>query len=109
VTGEPTPAPKRRRPWLFGLRLIAVGVVAALLALLIWRVLDSRRGAHLVSLIREGKKPQAPAFNLPVIWDREETWPADARAALRDGRLSAAELRGHPVVVNFWASLVRSV
>jgi cytochrome c biogenesis protein CcmG/thiol:disulfide interchange protein DsbE len=27
-----------------------------------------------------------------------------ARAALDDGRVSLAELRGHPVVLNFWAS-----
>jgi cytochrome c biogenesis protein CcmG, thiol:disulfide interchange protein DsbE len=103
ATATPTPAPKRR-PWLFGLRLAAVGLVAALLALLIWRVIDRGRGAHLVSLVREGKKPPAPAFTLPVLWDRKETWPTNSRRALADGQLSPAELQGHAVVVNFWAS-----
>jgi cytochrome c biogenesis protein CcmG/thiol:disulfide interchange protein DsbE len=86
------------------LQLFTLAVVAGLLALLIWRVIDRGRGAHLVSLIREGKKPPAPSFSLPVLWDLTDTWPADARAALGDGRISSAELRGHPVVVNFWAS-----
>lgn len=102
--GEAEPSPAKRHPLVRAAQLLGVAVVSGLLALLIWRVIDSGRGAHLVSLIREGKKPQAPAFNLPVIWDREETWPADARGALADGKLSPAELRGHPVVVNFWAS-----
>jgi cytochrome c biogenesis protein CcmG, thiol:disulfide interchange protein DsbE len=104
VTAEPSPAPERRRPWVLGLQLAAVGLVAALLALLIWRVIDQRRGAHLVSLIKEGKKPPAPSFALPVLWNRTETWPADTRKALTDGNLSPKELRGRPVVVNFWAS-----
>ena len=77
-----------------GLQLAAVGLVAALLALLIWRVIDQRRGAHLVSLIKEGKKPPAPSFALPVLWNRTETWPADTRKALTDGKLSPKELRG---------------
>jgi len=104
LTDEPAPSPRHRRPWLVGLRLAALGVVAGLLALLIWRVIEQGRGAHLVSLIREGKKPPAPAFTLPVLWDRSDTWPRDARAALGDGSLSPIELRGHPAIVNFWAS-----
>jgi cytochrome c biogenesis protein CcmG, thiol:disulfide interchange protein DsbE len=104
ATAESPPAPQRRRPWLLGLQLAAVGLVAGLLALLIWRVIDHGRGAHLVSLIEEGKEPSAPSFVLPVLWDRGETWPSDARAALSDGKLSPDELRGHLVVVNFWAS-----
>jgi cytochrome c biogenesis protein CcmG, thiol:disulfide interchange protein DsbE len=104
VTAEPSPAPERRRSWMLGLQIAAVALVAGLLALLIWRVVDQRRGAHLVSLIKEGKKPPAPSFALPVLWDRTETWPSDTRKALADGKLSPKELRGHPVVVNFWAS-----
>lgn len=104
LTDEPAPASRRRKPWFIALRLAALGVVAGLLALLIWRVIDQGRGAHLVSLIRQGKKPPAPAFTLPVLWDRKETWPLDARRALADEKVSPAELRGHSVVVNFWAS-----
>ncbi len=103
-TDEPAPASRRRNPWFAAARLAALGVVAGLLALLIWRVVDQGRGAHLVSLIRKGKKPSTPAFMLPVLWDRSETWPRGARGALDDRRVAPAELRGHPVVVNFWAS-----
>lgn len=103
ATAEPTPSGKRRRS-LFALRVGAVAVVAGLLALLIWRIVDQGRGARLVSLVREGKQPPAPAFHLSVIWNRMETWPANARGALADGTLTPSELRGHPVVVNFWAS-----
>jgi len=104
LTDEPAPASQSRNPWFAAARLAALGVVAGLLALLVWRVVDQGRGAQLVSLIREGKKPAAPAFMLPVLWDRNETWPPDARGALADGKVSPAELRGRPVVVNFWAS-----
>jgi cytochrome c biogenesis protein CcmG/thiol:disulfide interchange protein DsbE len=96
--------PRRKHPIFRAAQVAALAVVAGLLALLIWRVVDAGRGRHLVSSIREGKKPPAPAFTLPVLWDRQETWPANARPALTDGTLSPAELRGHPVVINFWAS-----
>jgi cytochrome c biogenesis protein CcmG/thiol:disulfide interchange protein DsbE len=101
---EQAPASRPRKPWLIALRLAALGLVAGLLALLIWRVIEQGRGAHLVSLIGEGKKPPAPSFSLPVLWDRKETWPRDVRGALADERVSPAELRGHSVVANFWAS-----
>jgi cytochrome c biogenesis protein CcmG/thiol:disulfide interchange protein DsbE len=104
ATAESSPGPERRRRWIVVLQVATVGLVVGLLALLIWRVIDQGRGAHLVSLIREGKKPPAPSFVLPVLWDRSDTWPEDARQALADGKLSPAELRGRPVVVNFWAS-----
>lgn len=85
------------------LQVGAVGLVVALLGLLLWKVVVSEP-SDLQSRIRAGEKPAAPAFELPVIWDRRETWPAQARAALDDGKLSLRELRGHPVVINFWAS-----
>jgi len=85
------------------LQVGAVGLVVALLGLLLWKVVASE-ASDLQSRIRAGEKPAAPAFELPVIWDKRETWPAQARAALDDGKLSLRELRGHPVVINFWAS-----
>ena len=48
--------------------------------------------------------PTAPAFDLPVIWSRDETWPPRLKSALTDRRVSLSELRGHPVAINFWAS-----
>lgn len=86
------------------LQLASLIALLGLLALLVWRTVQSREGANLVSAIRAGEKPAAPGFELPVIWPRSETWPSAAEAALADGRVSLAELRGFPVVVNFWAS-----
>ncbi len=85
-------------------QVLALAAVAGLLVLLVLRVLDAGRGAHLVSEVRAGKSPSAPGFTLPVLWTRAETWPKQARRALGDGQVSLRELQGHPVVINFWAS-----
>lgn len=82
----------------------AIVLVACLLGLLIWKVVFGSPGAGLVSAIKRGDKPAAPAFDLPVIWDRAGLWPPAIRGAVDDGRVSLAELRGYPVVLNFWAS-----
>jgi cytochrome c biogenesis protein CcmG/thiol:disulfide interchange protein DsbE len=90
--------------WRWALRLAALSVVLGLLALLGWATLSSGRGNSLVARIAAGEKPPAPSFSLEVLWPRLETWPVGARRALADGRLDLAELRGRPVVLNFWAS-----
>ena len=46
----------------------------------------------------------APNFDLEVLWSHPETWSREARASLADGRILLRELRGIPVVLNFWAS-----
>ncbi len=89
--------------WL-ALQAAALAVVFALLALLVWKVVTGDSGGAFVASIKAGKSPSAPAFTLPVIWRRDETWPRALRSKLADGRVSLAELRGYPVVVNFWAS-----
>jgi cytochrome c biogenesis protein CcmG, thiol:disulfide interchange protein DsbE len=101
VTSVPAP---RRNPLLRAVQLLSLAAVAGLLALLVWRIVDVARGSRLVAAVRSGKQPSAPEFRLPVLWARGETWPKHARRALRDGELSLRELRGYPVVVNFWAS-----
>jgi cytochrome c biogenesis protein CcmG/thiol:disulfide interchange protein DsbE len=85
-------------------RTAAIGVVVALLGLLVWDVFHSGSGTSFTTKIKEGKKPAAPAFALAVLWDRRDTWPPALRGRVDDGRLGLEELRGHPVVVNFWAS-----
>jgi cytochrome c biogenesis protein CcmG/thiol:disulfide interchange protein DsbE len=82
----------------------ALGLVALLLGLLVWKVTHTGEGSRLVSAIRQGERPAAPAFDLPVIWNRPASWPARVRGALDDGRVRLEELRGTPVVINFWAS-----
>ena len=86
------------------LRLISVSLVVGLLALLVWALLVSSKGSNLVRQVADGKKPAAPPFTLTVIWPHSETWPPGAARALTDGRLSLRELRGYPVVLNFFAS-----
>ena len=70
-------------------QLTALIGVAALLALLIWKVAFGRTTGAADELA-EGKLVHAPAFTL----DRLD----------RDGQLAVADLRGKAVVVNFWAS-----
>jgi cytochrome c biogenesis protein CcmG/thiol:disulfide interchange protein DsbE len=86
------------------LQAAAVSVIALLLALLTMQVLAKGAGSHLVSEVEAGQRPRAPHFDLPVLWQRAETWPGDLRGALADGRVSPGELRGYAVVMNFWAS-----
>lgn len=85
-------------------QLVAIAVVLGLLGLLAWRVARGEAGGGFVAAIRAGERPIAPDFALPVIWEREETWPPQARRALADGTVALRELRGYPVVLNFWAS-----
>ena len=83
---------------------VAVTFVVALLGLLVWKVVAGSPGAGFVNAIKRGDKPPAPAFDLPVIWSRAGLWPKPLRGAVTDGRVTLDELRGYPVVLNFWAS-----
>lgn len=82
----------------------SVGLVAALLVLLVWKVAAGDNGTTLVADVRAGTKPAAPRFDLPLIWARYETWPRGIRSAVEDGRVTSDELHGYPAVINFWAS-----
>ena len=94
-----------RRLLLRPLQVGAVALVGGLLVLLVWRVIYEQRGPDLVAAIAAGKRPQAPAFTLPLLWrPATDTWPAPLRALLAGQQLSLSQLRGHPVVLNFWAS-----
>ena len=70
-------------------QLAALIGVAALLALLIWKVAFGRTTGA-ADALAEGKLVHAPAFTL----DRLD----------RNGQLAVADLRGKAVVVNVWAS-----
>jgi cytochrome c biogenesis protein CcmG/thiol:disulfide interchange protein DsbE len=101
---DSTASQQSGRPWLRVLQVATLVLVAGLLALLVWRLTQSSRGSDLVSAIRAGKEPPAPAFDLPVIWPNSETWPPALRPLLAAGKLSPADFRGRPLIVNFWAS-----
>jgi cytochrome c biogenesis protein CcmG, thiol:disulfide interchange protein DsbE len=97
------PARLQLRPLVVA-QALAVGLVLALFGLLVREVVYGGEGGRLVAAIKHGERPPAPAFSLPVIWDRPEIWPARERPALADGTVALAEVRGTPVVLNFWAS-----
>ena len=69
-------------------QVAAVGVVAALLGLLAWKV--AQDDSEVTSSLARGGTPVAPAFTLERL---------DGK-----GDLSLESLRGKPVVLNFWAS-----
>ena len=71
------------------LRVLAAGVVVALLALLVWDVAH-RTGGKVARDVDKGRIVKAPAFTLPRVTG--------------GGKLSLASLRGKVVVLNFWAS-----
>jgi cytochrome c biogenesis protein CcmG/thiol:disulfide interchange protein DsbE len=105
VSDEPAEiASDRPRALRLALQAGAVAAVAALLVLLIWKLATDGGGTRFAADVREGRLPAAPAFSLPVIWTEGETWPAALRSSLDGGPLDLAELRGRPVVLNFWAS-----
>ena len=99
-----SPAPEQASRLGLTLRLLALTLVAGLLALLVWRLVNVGRGGRLVNAVREHKKPAAPDLSLKVLWRHTETWNRSEQAALVDGRLKLSSLRGQPVVLNFWAS-----
>ncbi len=70
-------------------QVVAVGAVAALLALLVWK-LTTDDGSAVAKALEEGKVVAAPEFALPRLD--------------RDGELRLSSLRGKAVVINFWAS-----
>jgi cytochrome c biogenesis protein CcmG, thiol:disulfide interchange protein DsbE len=71
-----------------GGQIAAIGLVAGLLVLLIWKVAGGSESE--VDGLRSGKTPPAPGFDLPRLSG--------------DGKVSLDSYRGKAVVVNFWAS-----
>jgi cytochrome c biogenesis protein CcmG/thiol:disulfide interchange protein DsbE len=103
-TGPGEETPERPSRWRWPLRVVALSIVVGLFGLFAWATLSAGRGSSLVARIAAGEAPPAPSFSLDVLWPRAETWPVAARRRLADGRLDLRELRGRPVVLNFWAS-----
>ena len=69
---------------------VAIAGVVALLGLLVWKVAFADEGGA-ASALADGKTVIAPAFALE-------------RLDVEGGTLSLDDLRGKPLVVNFWAS-----
>jgi cytochrome c biogenesis protein CcmG/thiol:disulfide interchange protein DsbE len=95
---------QRRSPQRQVLTILSLALVAALLAVLVVRLTRSDPGPAFLSAVRSGAKPAAPQFDLAVIWPHAQTWPPRLRPAVGRGKVSLTELRGLPIVLNFWAS-----
>lgn len=100
-----TRAPRRSRLGGAG-RVIAFTVTAAFLALLAYGLLLSAPDRTIDDSLARAETVAAPSFRLGVL-DRGSLGPrltATLGPALADGELASEELRGHPYVLNFWAS-----
>ncbi|MCL6440384.1 MAG: TlpA family protein disulfide reductase [Thermoleophilum sp.] len=101
---EPDAEPASPSPRL-GVRVASALVAGAFIALLVYGLLSRPGGGTIDSRLARGETPTAPRFALPLLvtGDRQALAPRLQRA-LADGRLGLGELRGTPVVLNFWAS-----
>ncbi len=78
-----------RKLWV-GAEALAVALVLALLALLVWRVVNDSNQS-VAQALDKGKHPVAPAFDL--------------KRLRGDGSVDLASMRGRtPIVLDFWAS-----
>jgi cytochrome c biogenesis protein CcmG/thiol:disulfide interchange protein DsbE len=87
-------------------RWIVLALVAAFLALLTYGLLSKGTDDRIDQALASGRAAAAPSFSLEVL-QRGELPPRLAKPVgppLGDNRLSLAELRGVPVVLNLWAS-----
>jgi cytochrome c biogenesis protein CcmG/thiol:disulfide interchange protein DsbE len=99
-----TPALPKQRLLGGGLRLAALLLVLVLSGLLAYRIAHGVSGTRLARAINAHRAPPAPNLRLPVIWSNTATWPPRLRRSVDRGTLQLRDLRGYPVVVNFWAS-----
>jgi cytochrome c biogenesis protein CcmG/thiol:disulfide interchange protein DsbE len=76
---------------------------AAFVALLVYGITSKAPNSSIDDSLSRGVAIAPPAFDLAKLADGESPPPAWQRAAA-DGRVTLRELRGTPLVVNFWAS-----
>ena len=87
-------------------RWAVIGLVGLFIALLVYGLESRGPDDAIDGALTEGRAATAPAFTLEVL-DQGTIPPrlsGPLGGALADGRLSLAELRGTPVVLNLWAS-----
>lgn len=78
--------------------IVGTIVVVGVLAILVIGLLASQRDTSIADALAEGDPYPAPDFSLPILAN-------GAAIDRRDGEdLALSDLRGRPVVVNFWAS-----
>jgi cytochrome c biogenesis protein CcmG, thiol:disulfide interchange protein DsbE len=87
-------------------RAAVAAVLLGFLALLAYGVLTREPSRRIDESLGRAQAVRPPPFELPVLQRGDQgprLQPAIARA-LADGRIASRELRGTPVVLNFWAS-----
>ena len=85
------------------LRLLVVIAALAFVVLLVYGLSTKAANTSIDDALSRGQAQRAPGFELERFRNGEvRTAPWTSAAA--DGRVSLAELRGTPLVINFWAS-----
>jgi thiol-disulfide isomerase/thioredoxin len=87
-------------------RWLMLGLAIAFLALLAYGLTSKGTDDRIDEALASGRAAKPPSFTLEVLQPGELPARLERRvgAALADDRLSLAELRGVPVVLNMWAS-----
>jgi cytochrome c biogenesis protein CcmG, thiol:disulfide interchange protein DsbE len=89
-------------PWA---RLVLAAFAVALLAIGVYRMLAEAPGDPIHEAVAQGRSAPAPAFEVEVLTAGDlGAAPRRWWRVARDGRVSLAELRGTPVVINFWTA-----
>jgi cytochrome c biogenesis protein CcmG/thiol:disulfide interchange protein DsbE len=84
-------------------RGVAIIAAAAFLGLLAYGLTAKSDNKTIDDALARSKATPAPNFTLDVL-NRGSGGDAKLARAMADGRLSLRELRGSPVILNFWAS-----
>ena len=93
-----TRSPARR-----ALRIAGVLAAVAFVALLVYGLTSKATNSTIDDALSRGEAVPAPGFTLSKLADGRDAGAAWERAAA-DGDVALRELRGTPVVLNFWAS-----
>ena len=93
-----TRSPARR-----ALRIAGVLAAAAFVALLAYGLTTKATNSSIDDALSRGEAIPAPGFTLSALAHGRDSGPAWDKAAA-DGEVSLSELRGTPLVLNFWAS-----
>lgn len=100
LNGDGVPSrPLRLRIWAIAL------VAAALLAAVVYRQIAGDAGDPIHDAVSQGRPATAPKLDLELLTAGDlGRAPRRWWRVARDGRVALAELRGNPVVINFWTS-----
>lgn len=98
--------PPRRGRLRYAGRITAIVVAGLFLGLLAYGVLTRPQDTTIDDRLAQSQTAPAPGFDLPILQHGVlgPTLTRKLAPALADGRVSLDELRGVPVILNFWAS-----